>query len=170
MIILQILKVIGIVLACVLGFVLLILLLVMFLPFNYSLKGKGKGADITAQAAVRWLCGFVTVMAIYEGKKISYYLRVCGIKVFKGTLGNKKEDVPSGDEASEEAESAPAGEDPGAETRENGSGTENPAHDRPDADPSARTDGSAAAGEGETVNCLPDFFHASTIFSASTVL
>ena len=107
MIILQILKVIGIVLACVLGFVLLILLLVMFLPFNYSLKGKGKGADITAQAAVRWLCGFVIVMAIYEGKKISYYLRVCGIKVFKGTLGNKKEDVPSGDEASEEAESAP---------------------------------------------------------------
>lgn len=93
MIAVQILKIIGIVLLCIVGLVILILLLVMFAPFRYSLAGKGKNEDVTITAAVRWLLGFVTVRADYYRKHVDYYLRVAGIRFMKGSfdVGNEDE-------------------------------------------------------------------------------
>lgn len=97
MIALQILKIVGIVLGCIVGLILLILLLVLVAPFRYKFTGKGKNEDVQIAAAVRWLLGLVTVRAEYAQKQISYYLRIFGIKVFKGTfdIGNEEEMIES---------------------------------------------------------------------------
>ena len=116
MIVLQILKIIGIVLACVVGFVLLIVLLVMCAPLRYKLYGDGEGSDITAGACVRWLRGLLTVKIEYAEKKISYYVRGAGIKFVKGELdlGN----IKKSDNKPETAEAEGLKEEPKPEEAE----------------------------------------------------
>ncbi len=98
MIFLTVLKIIGIVLACIVGFVLLILLLVLFAPFRYSIAAAGEGSEIAGGAKIKWLLGLVTVRADYAEKKAGYSLKVLGIKIFKGTILdlNKSEDDADG--------------------------------------------------------------------------
>lgn len=108
MIFLSILKIIGLVLAGIVAFVLLMVLLVLFAPFRYRLSGMGANEDAGGNVAVKWLFGFLTVRAEYAKKKFSYYVRVCGIKVFKGEMGldsiEKKDDEKKEPEETEEPE------------------------------------------------------------------
>jgi len=90
MIFLQILKIIGIVLACIVGLVLLIVLLALIFPVTYRLSGCGKNTDISATASVRWLFGLITFRLDYAEKKAAYYIRAAGIKVMKGDLTAEK--------------------------------------------------------------------------------
>ena len=89
MIILTILKIIGIVLACLVGFVLLILLLVLFFPIRYRLSGDGENTAIQADGKVSWLFGLLTALAHYQDLDLSYRVYVLGIKLIKGSLKDR---------------------------------------------------------------------------------
>ena len=86
MIVLEILKIIGIVLGCIVGLVLLILLLVLFAPVSYRLKGDGVNADIKAEARATWLLGLLSASIQYADKKLPYGVKIAGIFLRKGDL------------------------------------------------------------------------------------
>ena len=90
MIILQILKVIGIVLACIVGLVLLILLLVLFAPVNYSTAVQVHGSDISVKASAGWLIKLLSVKAEYAEKNFSYSVRAAGISILSSEEKEKK--------------------------------------------------------------------------------
>ena len=71
MILLTILKIIGIVLACIVGLILLVVLLVLFVPVRYRLSGEGENAAITAQGKVSWFLGLVKTIADYRELDVS---------------------------------------------------------------------------------------------------
>lgn len=92
MIILQILKIIGIVLACIIGLALLIVLLVLFVPVNYSISVGVHSSEIKLGAGCGWLLHLISFRLKFEGKELSYALTAAGIKIIstEGT-GEKKE-------------------------------------------------------------------------------
>ena len=94
MIVLQILKIIGIVLACIIGFVLLVLLLVLFAPVNYSAGVQIHDSDIKVNASAGWLFGIFSVKAGYRGKKFSYGVRAAGISLISSEKSKKEESKP----------------------------------------------------------------------------
>ena len=91
MIILTILKIIGIVLAYIVGLVLFLLLLVLFAPVRYRLSGAGENTDIRAQGKVTWLLGLLTAVAEYEELDVSYRVSVLGFDLKKGSLKDHPE-------------------------------------------------------------------------------
>ena len=96
MILLTILKIIGIVLACIVGLILLVVLLVLFVPVRYRLSGEGENAAITAQGKVSWFLGLVKAIADYRELDVSFLVAVFGIAIKKGHLkdliGSKEAD------------------------------------------------------------------------------
>lgn len=86
MILLSILKIIGIVLACIVGFVLLLVLLILLIPIRYRLSGDGTNADIDAEGKASWLLGLVSASIGYVKKNVSYRVQIAGIPLKKGTL------------------------------------------------------------------------------------
>ena len=90
MIVLQILKIIGIVLACIVGFVLLLVLLVCFAPIAYKAKVQGENADTEADVSASWIFGFAKAAAGYHEKKVRYRVSICGFPLMKGTLGESE--------------------------------------------------------------------------------
>lgn len=73
-IILAILKIVGILLAVLLGLVLLILLTVLFLPLRYRICAEKHGElkKSTANVSVSWLFGILKVKAGYRNGQISF--------------------------------------------------------------------------------------------------
>ena len=87
MIILQILKIIGFVLAGIVGLALLIVLMVLFVPIRYKASGAGENAEIEGGAKATWLLGLFKATADYKEKKLSYAVKFAGIVLTKGVLG-----------------------------------------------------------------------------------
>ncbi len=90
MIVLEILKIIGIVLACIAGLVLLIAALVCFVPVRYKINAQGENADIEGRAETGWLLGLLKASAEYKDKKLKYRISVMGISMVKKTLGENE--------------------------------------------------------------------------------
>lgn len=97
----MILKIIGIIVAVVLGLLLFIVCLVLFVPVRYSIHGK-KEEDILLNARMSWLLHLLHIRLIYFGKSIRIKLYVLGICVYdnqrkaknkKSKKSKKKKDV-----------------------------------------------------------------------------
>ncbi len=94
MIILSILKIIGIVLACIVGLVLLLVLLILLVPIRYRFSGDGMNADIQADGKASWLFGLLSASIRFAEKKLLYRVSVAGISLKKGDLLNPEKIEP----------------------------------------------------------------------------
>ena len=94
-IILNILKIAGIVLACVLGFVILLVLMVLFIPIRYRLSFVRTGVEgddpINARGYVSWLLHIVHVSLAYPAESI-VIIRIFGIPIKRISLGEGHSD------------------------------------------------------------------------------
>lgn len=109
-IILNILKITGIVLASILGFVLILLILVLFVPVRYKVKFTRTGVEgdepVIAGGYVSWLLHLLHVSLAYPAEYL-VTVRVFGIPVFRKSL-EKKEAGPEDTIAAEETGTPPA--------------------------------------------------------------
>ncbi|MCR4597039.1 MAG: DUF2953 domain-containing protein [Lachnospiraceae bacterium] len=98
-IILNILKITGIVLASILGFVLILLILVLFVPVRYRIRFTRTGVDgdepVIAGGYVSWLLHILHVTLAYPAEYL-VTVRVFGIPVFRKSLDKK--DSPDQDQ------------------------------------------------------------------------
>lgn len=78
--ILGILKIIGIILASIIGLVTVLLFLVLLVPFRYLVKAE-KNGGVRAIGKISWLLHFVTVSASYRDGETDIRLRILGIPV-----------------------------------------------------------------------------------------
>lgn len=79
-IILTILKVIGIVLLCILGLLILILCCILFVPVRYRAAVSQK-KDTDAVLRVHWLLHIISIKAVFREKKLRWKLSVFGIPI-----------------------------------------------------------------------------------------
>ncbi len=79
-VILDILKIIGIILLCIIAALLIIILLVLFCPWRYCVD-VGKEEKLTGKAAVSWLFVLLRAEVIYQGT-VNLRIRVLGIPVY----------------------------------------------------------------------------------------
>lgn len=76
---LTMLKIIGIILAGILGLILLLLLIVLFVPIRYRIRGAKTEETMDGKACVSWLFGAVGVYFFLKNKDFSYEIRIFGI-------------------------------------------------------------------------------------------
>ena len=98
-VILQILTVIGIVLLCVLGLLLLLLCLVLFVPVRYRLTGHREGEETVLSVRVTYLLHLLSARFDYPVPG-SPVIKVCGIKIadgFRKTDRKAERESPAGD-------------------------------------------------------------------------
>ncbi|MBO4835384.1 MAG: hypothetical protein J5483_04655 [Lachnospiraceae bacterium] len=100
MIFLTILKIIGIVLACIVGFILLLVLVVLFAPIRYRLSGAGENTDMKADGEITWIFGLLTASAAYQELDVSYRVSVLGFDLKKGSLKEHPESKEKEESAS----------------------------------------------------------------------
>lgn len=94
-IILSILKIIGIVLLCIIGFVLLLLLLLLFVPVRYRIdaeKHEEGEKPVCAHAAVTWLLHLVNARVLYPSEEL-YRVRIAFFKILP--RGDKEDKTAS---------------------------------------------------------------------------
>ena len=109
-VILLILKIIGIILAAILGLIILLLCIVLFTPIRYKLTSNATGNIKNTQALLKvsWLLHLITANVRYEEKVLKWQVRIAWIKLGnqekhqekqKGRPGKKffKRKVPSKD-------------------------------------------------------------------------
>ena len=77
-VILLILRIIGIVLAAILGIVLLLLLLVLFVPIRYRVHVR-KREEVLLEARVTWLLHLLSVPVAFRDGVLSVKIKVFGI-------------------------------------------------------------------------------------------
>lgn len=80
-VILQILAVIGIILLCILGLLLLLAGLVLFVPVRYRVKGMKDGSDISLAVRAAYLLHILTVRYDYK-EPGNIIVRLFGIRIF----------------------------------------------------------------------------------------
>ena len=82
-IILLILKIIGIVLLCLLGFLLLMVCLVLFVPVRYRIAAEriAEPESNYAKAKITWLLHIVSASISYENEEVKTLIRLFGIKL-----------------------------------------------------------------------------------------
>lgn len=85
---LLILKIIGIVIASVLGLVLFLIVLVLFVPIRYRIKGNNQG-EVNVLVKVSWLFRCLYIRAEYANEKFVYAVRIFGYTLM-GTNKKKK--------------------------------------------------------------------------------
>lgn len=90
-ILLIILKIIGILLATVLGIILLLLLLALFVPVRYDIYGN-KQEDIKVKARVSWLFRIIYIRFIYEGDSARLVVRIFGYPFLDSMNPRQKKD------------------------------------------------------------------------------
>lgn len=93
-VLLTILKITGIVLLCILGFVLLVLLALLIIPFRYRINGRKTETEsdkildaLKAEIHVTWLLHFVHVGVIFD-RVLDLWIKILGIKFIKKNLWN----------------------------------------------------------------------------------
>lgn len=101
-ILLLILKIIGIILAVILGILVLLACIVVFVPVRYELKGKGSGpfSTLKVKGKVTWLFSLVRADIYYKENKLKWRLRIAWKKI-PGGKGYGAE-VTTQDELSED--------------------------------------------------------------------
>lgn len=88
-ILLLILKIIGIVIAVLLGLLLFAVLVVLFVPIRYRFEGK-KYSDIVVKGKVTWAFGLVHLRILFLQEKLSIVLRIAGYRFFDNNDSGKK--------------------------------------------------------------------------------
>lgn len=78
-----ILKIIGIILAAVLGLVLLLLLLVLFVPVRYRAYGIKNAEECRAEAVISWLLRLISIPVSFRDGKLQGSIRIFGFPVMK---------------------------------------------------------------------------------------
>ncbi len=93
-VLLTILKITGIVLLCILGFVLLVLLALLIIPFRYRINGRKTETEsdkildaLKAEIHVTWLLHFAHVRVIFD-RTLDLWIKILGIKFIKKNLWN----------------------------------------------------------------------------------
>lgn len=76
---LTVLKIIGVMIASILGLVLLLLCLLLFVPIRYRASGNKTKEVLEADGRVSWLWGIVRVDFIFKNQDFKYQVRVLGI-------------------------------------------------------------------------------------------
>lgn len=96
-----ILKIIGIILASLLGIILLLLLLILFVPVRYRIKGTKREVQtegdmgITGNVRVSWLFGLAAFCGNLKEKEFLYDIRIFGISLnwLKKTFSRPSENL-----------------------------------------------------------------------------
>lgn len=78
-ILLTILKIIGIILACIPGLLLVVLLAVLFVPVRYRISGVKTEAVLDGKARISWLFGAVGINLFLKNKDFGYEIKILGI-------------------------------------------------------------------------------------------
>lgn len=106
-IILAILKIVGILLAVLLGLVLLILLTVLFLPLRYRIYAEKHGElkKSNADVSVSWLFGILKIKASYRDGQISFVPQIFGKKIDLAKRNTGRREDPSEEAESNETKS-----------------------------------------------------------------
>ena len=94
-ILLLILKIIGIILAAILGIIILLLGIVLFVPIRYEISAKCDGTveTLKAKAKATWLLHLLRADVLVKGNKIKWQVRVAWIKKSSAmALGGRKEE------------------------------------------------------------------------------
>lgn len=102
MILLSILKIIGIVLACIAGLILLLVFLILLVPLRYRFWGEGMNADIQADGSASWLFGLLSASLHYAENTLVYRVRIAGISLKKGDLLHPEKSLSEGKDAEPE--------------------------------------------------------------------
>jgi hypothetical protein len=82
--VLLILKILGIVLLCIIGFLLLIIALILFVPIRYkgnASKADGRDNPLCALAGVSWLLHIISASYEYKGGKTQLIIKIFGIRL-----------------------------------------------------------------------------------------
>ncbi len=90
-VILLILKIIGIVLLCILGFLVLVLCVILFVPVRYRLTARKneEPEELFAQAKITWLLHIVSISAFFQDGEFQTILRLFGIRLHLGERKKK---------------------------------------------------------------------------------
>lgn len=108
-----ILKIIGIILAAVLGLAILLLLLVLFVPVRYRAYGVKKEGECRAEAKISWLLHLISVPMAFREGELSAKIKILGITLMDLTDSGSFEEaepVPEPAERTEEQKTAQSGE------------------------------------------------------------
>lgn len=108
-----ILKIIGIILAVVLGLAILLLLLVLFVPVRYRAYGVKKEGECRAEAKISWLLHLISVPVAFREGELSAKIKILGITLMDLTDSGSFEEaepVPEPAERTEEQKTAQSGE------------------------------------------------------------
>lgn len=111
-IILGILKVIGIVLLCILAFVLITIVIVLFVPLRYRARGSYLEEKPEAEGKVSWLLSAVSLTFFYQESKLTWKLKILGIPILP-----KKEKKSKPSRQKRKKTKKPAPEEAGAESQ-----------------------------------------------------
>ncbi len=105
-ILLFILKIIGIIIAAILGILVLLVCVVLFVPGRYDIEAScdGSFSEIRAAARVTWFLNLIKFNACYENKEVTWRLRIAWKNRQSGQESKKKikKEVETYDEEMEE--------------------------------------------------------------------
>lgn len=176
-VILNILKIIGIVLASIIGFVLILVLLLLFVPVRYALDFERTGIEddppIVVKAWASWLLHILHVSVYYPQNKQRYVvIRIFGIPIVKIPLTEeeqkkkeeklkKKEEKEAKKDADDSTDEPPSDENESGEeetvneSEETGISAEENAAETEESDISEGSDQADADDESETAGEEP---------------
>ena len=106
-VILMVLRVVGIALLVILGFLLTAVFAVLFVPIRYRADGSFH-EELTASARITWLLHLLSVRIIFE-KELKVKAFVCGVQIYPRAARVKKQSRPQGHSGSEGQEDTRAG-------------------------------------------------------------
>jgi len=128
----MIFKIIGIVIAIILGIILLLLFAILFVPVRYSSKGE-LNENKNISLSVGWLLHILHFGLSYDFDKLTYALRIFGIKVFssdKKEKPEKKKEKSQKDKAEEKSDKNKSQKDTTDEDTKSADLNESPSEDR----------------------------------------
>lgn len=103
-VLLTILKIIGIILLCILGSILVLLFIILFVPVRYKAFGSYKDRIPNVKVRISYLL-YLFCFVIFYKEKLDYYVRLIGIKIRLSSRSKKKKQVTkTGEESSSEDE------------------------------------------------------------------
>ena len=102
-----ILKIIGIILAAVLGLAILLLLLVLFVPVRYRAYGVKKEGECRAEAKISWLLHLISVPVAFREGELSAKIKILGITLMDLTDSGSFEEAEPVPEAGKQAGQRP---------------------------------------------------------------
>lgn len=99
-ILLLILKIIGIIIAAILGILVLFLCVILFVPVRYEIQGKCDGTldSLKGKITVTWLLHLFRVDVLYKEKRAKWKIRIAWKKMLGGTEKQVSETSEAGSE------------------------------------------------------------------------